>query len=134
LSGVSAIIPTSNEAQGIGPTIREINDVLENPEILVIDANSVDGTPQIALDLGARVVRQVRRGKGRALKQILPYVSATSKYFVIIDGDFTYARAFLGSAIENIRLNDYGHVSGLRRNFPWDVIKVENAKALSENY
>jgi len=115
VSEVSVIIPTLNEARGIGPIIREINDVLESPEIWVIDANSVDGTQQIASDLGARVVKQVGRGKGRALKQILPFVSATSRHVVVIDGDFTYPAVYIPSMTRILKENgDVGMVTGKR--------------------
>lgn len=47
-SGVTVIVPTLNEEEGVGPTLRELRDVLGDPFLLVVDGNSVDNTANIA--------------------------------------------------------------------------------------
>jgi len=57
---VSVVIPTHNEAQSIGRVLTDLPaDVVT--EVLVVDSNSTDGTPEIAEKMGARVLREPRR-------------------------------------------------------------------------
>ena len=62
---VSVIIPTHNEAQAIGRVLADLPADLVT-EVLVVDSNSTDGTAEIAETMGARVLREPRRGYGRA--------------------------------------------------------------------
>jgi len=62
---VSVIIPTHNEAQAIARVLADIPSDLAT-EVIVVDSNSNDGTPEIASKLGARVIREPRRGYGQA--------------------------------------------------------------------
>lgn len=84
---VSVIIPTHNEAQAIGRVIGEIPSDLVN-EVIVVDSNSNDGTPEIARTMGARVVLEPRRGYGRACLTGLAHVSAPD-VVVFLDGDYS---------------------------------------------
>ena len=62
---VSVVIPTHNEAQSIGRVLADLPaDIVT--EVLVVDSNSTDGTPEIASKMGARVLHEPRRGYGRA--------------------------------------------------------------------
>src|ERR1700758_1930106 len=58
---VSVIVPTRNEAEAIGRVLADLPMNLVN-EVIVIDNCSSDGTPEIAADLGARVISETRRG------------------------------------------------------------------------
>ncbi len=62
---VSVIIPTHNEAQSIARVLADLPSDLTT-EVIVVDSNSNDGTPEIAASMGARVVQEPRRGYGRA--------------------------------------------------------------------
>src|SRR6266478_484218 len=62
---VSVVIPTHNEAQSIGLVLADLPAELVT-EVLVVDSNSTDGTPEIAAKMGARVLHEPRRGYGRA--------------------------------------------------------------------
>jgi glycosyltransferase involved in cell wall biosynthesis len=84
---VSVIIPTHNEAQAIGRVLADIPaDVVT--EVLVVDSNSSDGTPKIAAEMGSRVLREPRRGYGRAC---LTGIAATNApdIVVFLDGDYS---------------------------------------------
>ena len=84
---VSVIIPTHNEAQAIGRVLADLPaDVVS--EVLVVDSNSSDGTPEIAEKMGARVLREPRRGYGRAC---LTGIAATNApdILVFLDGDYS---------------------------------------------
>ena len=84
---VSVIIPTRNEAQAIARVIGDIPLSLVT-EIIVVDSNSTDGTPEIASRMGARVVSEARRGYGRACLTGLACASAPD-VVVFLDGDYS---------------------------------------------
>jgi len=116
---LTVIIPTLNEAEGIGPTINEILNTLPNSHIVVIDANSTDNTPLIARGLGATVIQQEGRGKGKAMAQILEYLRhsnpASPKYLILTDADYTYPCDQLPRMIKILEENPLvGMVTGKR--------------------
>ncbi|SHN47575.1 glycosyltransferase family 2 protein [Cryptosporangium aurantiacum] len=82
---VSVVIPTMNEARNIPTVLGALPDYID--EIVLVDANSVDGTVEAALTVrpDIRVIRQTRRGKGNALAA--GFEAATGDYVVMIDAD-----------------------------------------------
>jgi glycosyltransferase involved in cell wall biosynthesis len=84
---VSVIIPTHNEAQAIERVLSDLPSDLTT-EVIVVDSNSTDGTPEIAAGIGARVIREPRRGYGRAC--LTGLVAANSPDVVVfLDGDYS---------------------------------------------
>ena len=84
---VSVVIPTHNEAQSIGRVLADLPADLVT-EVLVVDSNSTDGTPEIASKMGARVLQEPRRGYGRACLTGLANAS-TPDVVVFLDGDYS---------------------------------------------
>jgi len=84
---VSVVIPTHNEASAIGRVLADIPAPLVT-EVLVVDSGSTDGTPEIARNLGARVVPEPRRGYGRACLTGLANTTAPD-VVVFLDGDYS---------------------------------------------
>src|ERR1700746_1200601 len=84
---VSVIIPTHNEAQQIGRVLADLPSNLVT-EVIVVDSNSTDGTPEIAAKLGARVIPEPRRGYGRACLTGLAAANAPD-VVVFLDGDYS---------------------------------------------
>jgi glycosyltransferase involved in cell wall biosynthesis len=84
---VSVIIPSLNEARSIGHVLNELPKHLIT-EVLVIDSNSTDGTPEIAARMGARVIREARRGYGQACLTGLSHATAPD-IVVFLDGDYS---------------------------------------------
>jgi len=84
---VSIIIPTHNEASAIARVLADIPaDAVD--EVIVVDGNSTDGTPEIAARMGARVVHESRRGYGRAC--LTGFASASAPDIVVfLDGDYS---------------------------------------------
>ena len=84
---VSVIIPTHNEACSISRVLADIPRDLVT-EVVVVDSNSTDGTPEIAASRGARVVHEPRRGYGRACLTGLASADAPD-VVVFLDGDYS---------------------------------------------
>jgi glycosyltransferase involved in cell wall biosynthesis len=84
---VSVVIPTHNEGQSIGRVLADLPaDIVT--EVLVVDSNSTDGTPEIAAKMGARVLDEPRRGYGRAC--LTGMAAASSPDIVVfLDGDYS---------------------------------------------
>jgi glycosyltransferase involved in cell wall biosynthesis len=84
---VSVIIPTHNEAQAIGRVLADLPSYLVT-EVIVVDSNSTDGTPEIAAKAGAHVIREPRRGYGRACLTGLASADRPD-VVVFLDGDYS---------------------------------------------
>jgi glycosyltransferase involved in cell wall biosynthesis len=84
---VSVIIPTHNEAQAIGRVLADLPCDLVT-EVIVVDSNSTDGTPDLARKMGAQVIQEPRRGYGRAC---LTGIANTQNPDVVVflDGDYS---------------------------------------------
>jgi glycosyltransferase involved in cell wall biosynthesis len=84
---VTVIIPTHNEAESIARVLADLPAALVT-EVLVVDSNSTDGTPEIAAKIGARVLHEPRRGYGRAC--LTGLANAISPDVVVfLDGDYS---------------------------------------------
>jgi glycosyltransferase involved in cell wall biosynthesis len=84
---VSVIIPTHNEAQAIGRVLADLPSSLVT-EVIVVDSNSTDGTPDLARSLGAEVIQEPRRGYGRACLTGLANAK-NPDVVVFLDGDYS---------------------------------------------
>lgn len=84
---VSVIIPTHNEALAIERVLADLPANLTT-EVIVVDSNSTDGTPEIAAKMGARVIREPRRGYGRACLTGLAAADSPD-VVVFLDGDYS---------------------------------------------
>ena len=84
---VSVIIPTHNEAQAIKRVIADLPSDLTT-EVIVVDSNSTDGTPEIAAKMGARVIPEPRRGYGRACLTGMAAANSPD-VIVFLDGDYS---------------------------------------------
>ena len=84
---ISVIVPTRNEASSIGHVLADLPSDLVT-EVIVVDSESSDGTREIAAKMGARVLREPRRGYGQAC--LTGIQSATSPdILVFLDGDYS---------------------------------------------
>lgn len=90
---VSVVIPALNEAEAIQGVIKAIptERLAEegyDTQILVVDNGSTDRTGELAKQAGADVVREERRGYGRAYKT--GFKKAKGQIIVTADADLTY--------------------------------------------
>jgi glycosyltransferase involved in cell wall biosynthesis len=90
---LSIVIPAMNEEEGIGDVLDEIPlkdlEAMGYPtEVVVVDGESVDRTRDIALEKGARVIIEPRKGYGRAYKT--GFEQARGELIATGDADTTY--------------------------------------------
>jgi len=86
---VTVVIPTINEEAGIGHVLDSIpKDSGLRIEVLIIDTDSTDRTKEIAINRGARVINESRRGYGRAYRTGFEY--ADGDIIATLDADCTY--------------------------------------------
>jgi len=83
---VSVIIAALNEEAAIAQVIQAVPHHIAH-EIIVVDNGSTDRTAEVALAAGARLVREPRRGYGRAFRAGLRSISPDCEIVVFLDGD-----------------------------------------------
>lgn len=98
-------MPCLNEAETIAICVRKATNFLVRSgikgEVIVVDNGSTDGSPDLALASGARVVAVADKGYGNAL---IGGISAAQGRFVIMaDADDSYDFSELGSLVESLR-------------------------------
>lgn len=81
---VSIIVPSLNEETQIGNTLRALQTLSGEKEILVADGGSEDRTVEIATRLGVRVV-SCERGRGRQIRTAALQAKGTVLWFVHAD-------------------------------------------------
>ncbi len=102
---LSIVMPCLNEAETIGVCVDKARAALREAgidgEVIVADNGSTDGSQQIALDRGARLVSVPERGYGAAL--IGGFTAARGRYLIMADGDDSYNFAHVPRFLEKLR-------------------------------
>jgi glycosyltransferase involved in cell wall biosynthesis len=102
---VSIVMPCLNEKQTIGQCIRRAKKLLDDNritgEILISDNGSTDGSQDIALSLGARVVECHVRGYGAALQ--FGIENSQGNFILMGDSDDSYHFSEAFPMIEKLR-------------------------------
>ena len=116
---IVVVIPTLNEEDGISQTISSIKESLGGKyrfKIVVVDGLSTDRTVKVASSMGAKVIRQRRRGYGDALQAGFYFVDVRLKTTVIvmIDADGTYEPRDIANMAEIIISGQADFVIGNR--------------------
>jgi glycosyltransferase involved in cell wall biosynthesis len=107
---ISVIIPTLNEEKGISRVLAEISRSCVQ-EVIIVDS-STDNTSSMAKELGVKVVREPKRGYGRALQTGIEL--SEGDIAVYLDGDCTYDPKEISKLIEPITQKDFDIVLGSR--------------------
>ncbi len=92
LCEVSVVMPCLNEVRTLAGCIRQARAALDagslHGEIIVADNGSTDGSVELALSEGAKVVHVARRGYGSALQG--GFAAARGEYIFMADADGSY--------------------------------------------
>src|SRR5258708_1699474 len=88
---ISVILPVVDEYDNLRILLPRLQDSLKREklsyEIIVIDGGSIDGTPQAAAALGARVIAERRPGFAGAMET--GFAEARGDYFLTLDADLS---------------------------------------------
>jgi glycosyltransferase involved in cell wall biosynthesis len=109
---IGVIIPARNEAAALPGVLAAI--LPRVAEVIVVDTASTDGTPGIALRLGARVVAEPRRGYGRACLAGIAALSPDVDTVLFMDADAADRPEDLGMLLAPIEAGDADLVIGAR--------------------
>jgi glycosyltransferase involved in cell wall biosynthesis len=84
---ISVIVPARNEAKLLPKCLTSLTrqGTKVHYEIIVVDTNSTDGTPEIAHSFGARVINEPRQGKVYAFRSGAEAAQGTILCFVEAD-------------------------------------------------
>jgi len=87
---------TMDEEQSVSRMIHEIRELVPDAQILCVDSSRHDRTPDIARELGARVIRQIPpRGHGPAMEMLMYTAAAQSELLIYLDCDYTYPPSYI---------------------------------------
>jgi L-malate glycosyltransferase len=107
LKKITVLIPCYNEERGIEEVIKKFKpQALRQQgfklEIVVIDNNSTDRTSEVAKSLGVKVIHELKKGKGNAIRAGFNYIKKDTDYVVMLDGDNTYSSEEIFRLVEPI--------------------------------
>ena len=109
-------MPCLNEEENIAYSITQAQSYISSRylegEILVVDNNSSDRSAEIAEGLGAKVVKESKRGYGRALRTGIK--EATGYVIIFGDCDSTYDFSDLDPLYIPLSTNQYDFITGDR--------------------
>ena len=105
---ISIVIPCLNEADTLARCIQRVQETFDRAqlrgEIIVADNGSEDGSPEIAIGLGVRVISVAARGYGSAL--IGGFNAARGLYILMGDADASYDFGEIPKFVERLRAGD----------------------------
>jgi glycosyltransferase involved in cell wall biosynthesis len=110
---ISVIIPALNEQATIAQVVAAVPGEFAQ-EVIVVDNGSDDDTVNRALRAGAKVVREPRRGYGRACRAGAGAVDQRCTIMVFLDGDGSDCPELMGRLVRPIVGGGYDFVIGSR--------------------
>lgn len=123
---VSVIIPTRNERGNIADAVRRTPEMGSGTEIIFVDGNSTDGTPEeIRRQMAARPDRDMKFipqgdgvGKGDAVRK--GFAAATGDILMILDADLTVPPESLPRFVDAIIRGKGEFINGTRLVYPME--------------
>lgn len=113
---ISVVMPCLNEAASVGACIEKAWEGIRRTglsgEVVVSDNGSTDGSVDVAVAAGARVVSQPERGYGNAYRK--GFAEARGRYIIMGDSDGSYDFTQLDRLVEPLRDGRYDYVLGSR--------------------
>ena len=93
---IGIVIPTLNEALTVAEILKGVKPY--GSDIVVVDGHSTDKTAEIAESLGARVILDHQKGKGEAIRTVIPHLTREITVFIDADGSHDPTTFLLSSA------------------------------------
>jgi HAD superfamily phosphoserine phosphatase-like hydrolase len=84
---ISVIIPVLNESPTVASVVAFARRAPHVTEVIVVDDGSIDGTPELAADAGARIVTSTLLGKGASMED--GTWAARNEVVLFLDGDLS---------------------------------------------
>jgi glycosyltransferase involved in cell wall biosynthesis len=109
---IAILIPCYNEEPTVGEVVRAFRAELPDARIYVFDNNSDDRTVACAIEAGAIVRSESRRGKGFVVQSMFREIDAD--VYVMVDGDATYPAPEVHELIAPVLAGDADMVVGSR--------------------
>jgi glycosyltransferase involved in cell wall biosynthesis len=113
---IDVIIPALNEENAVGLVVNDLPKS-QIREIIVVDNGSADNTPQKAMEAGASVLIEERKGYGSACLKALDFIEKKEQkpdIIVFIDADYSDYPEQLPDLIQPIIKKDIDLVIGSR--------------------
>lgn len=126
---VDVVLPCLNEVEGLSWVLSRIP---EGMSPIVVDNGSTDGSVEVALRFGARVVHAERRGYGAACHTGL--VAAEAPYVAVMDADASLDPGQLSRVVDPVLAGEVDLMLGRRMPvsraaFPWQLRLANRALA-----
>ena len=109
---IAVILPCLNEGAAIADVVAGFRSALPGAAVYVYDNGSDDDTAARAVEAGAIVRSEPRRGKGRVL--IRAFADIEADVYLIADGDGTYNAADAPKMIDALNQEHADMVTGIR--------------------
>lgn len=111
---ISLIIPCKNEQAALYSMLKKVPSFID--EVIVVDNNSTDNTPVVAILNGAKLIHEKRHvgGIGYGFAHQTGMKNASGDYIVSMDGDDTYPLESIQDIILYMEKSGSDFVSGSR--------------------
>ena len=107
---ITIVIPALNEGQTIAEIIERC--IPYSTDIIVVDGHSGDNTVSVARSLGADIVFDGGKGKGEAIRCVIPHLQRGITVF--IDADGSHNPEDIPALVKPLQEDKADHVSGSR--------------------
>lgn len=129
---IAVILPTLNEEKNIKRVLDVVLETEGIDEIIVVDGGSTDKTPQIAKEMGVKVLILEKKGKGEAMWHGVKNTKA--EIIVFLDSDLIgFSKDHILSLIQPILNNEAMMTVGIRErwfNLPEILAKIDPLLAI----
>ncbi|WP_299842120.1 glycosyltransferase [uncultured Roseovarius sp.] len=108
---VSVVVPARNEASTIARVVETLIAMPLIDEVVVVDNGSTDGTGDVAVAAGARVVPEARPGMGHAIRA--GFIAARNDWVMKVDADLDRFNIALFDRMTEARAPGIGLIKGI---------------------
>ena len=113
---LTVVMPCLNEELAVGYSVKDALSFMDNNsikgEVIVVDNGSTDNSATVAKEYGAVVIKEAKKGYGRALRTGFDY--AKGKVIIMGDCDTTYDFLNLSDMYEPLAKGEFDMVIGNR--------------------